>query len=328
MRKVLNECRICRRYGSKAFSGPLSPSLPDFRVKASPPFTTTGVDYAGPLYLRGGDKVWICLFTCCVVRAVHLELVPDLTAKAFILCLRRFSGRRGTPQRIVSDNSKTFKAANKILLSLQRNPEVQQHLSDLHTEWVFILEKAPWWGGFYERIIQSVKGCLKRVIGKAKLTHDELVTVLVEVEATLNSCPISYLSSEDLDEPLTPSHLLIGHRVLSLPVPMADEEDPDFVDVSTRVALTRRMHHLNQVLDHFWKRWKVEYLTGLRESHAYGQKVKRGDTDIAVGDVVLIYDPNQSRNMIQGADGAVRGASLRVLSGSKSTLLRRPVQHL
>ena len=337
VRKVLNECRICRRYGSKAFSGPPSPSLPDFRVKASPPFTTTGVDYAGPLYLRGGDKVWICLFTCCVVRAVHLELVPDLTAKAFILCLRRFSGRRGTPQRIVSDNSKTFKAANKILLSLQRNPEVQQHLSDLHTEWVFILEKAPWWGGFYERIIQSVKGCLKRVIGKAKLTHDELVTVLVEVEATLNSRPISYLSSEDLDEPLTPSHLLIGHHVLSLPVPMADEEDLDFVDVSTRVALTRRMHHLNQVLDHFWKRWKVEYLTGLRESHAYGQKVKRGDTDIAVGDVVLIYDPNQSRNMwrmgkvetlIQGADGAVRGASLRVLSGSKSTLLRRPVQHL
>ena len=161
--------------------------------------------------------------------------------------------------------------------------------------------------------------------------------MLVEVEATLNSRPISYLSSEDLDEPLTPSHLLIGHRVLSLPVPMTDEEDPDFVDVSTRVALTRRMHHLNQVLDHFWKRWKDEYLTGLRESHAYGQKGKQGDIEIAVGDVVLIYDPNQSRNMwrmgkvetlIQGADGAVRGASLRVPSGSKSTLLRRPVQHL
>ena len=72
MRKVLNECRICRQYGSKTFSGPPSPSLPDFRVKASPPFTTTGVDYAGPLYLRGGDKVWICLFTdllCCASSA-------------------------------------------------------------------------------------------------------------------------------------------------------------------------------------------------------------------------------------------------------------------
>ena len=66
----------------------------------------------------------------------------------------------------MSDNSKTFKAANKILLSLQHNPEVQQHPSDLHNEWVFILEKAPW--GYNDRFVQSVKGCLKRVIGKAK----------------------------------------------------------------------------------------------------------------------------------------------------------------
>ena len=95
------------------------------------------------------------------------------------------------------------------------------------------------------------------MIGKATLTHDELVTMLVEVEATLNSRPISYLSSEDLDEPLTPSHLLTGRRILSLPVPMSDEEDPDFVDVSTGVALTRCMHHLNRVLE----RWKIEYLT-------------------------------------------------------------------
>ena len=162
----------------------------------------------------------------------------------------------------MSDNSKTFKAVNKILLSLQRNPEVQQHLSDLHIEWVFILEKAPWWGMFYERIIQSIKKCLKRVLGKATMTHNELVTVLVEVEAALNSRPISYLSSEDLDEPLTPSHLLTGRRILSIPVPMTDEEDPDFVDVSTRVALTGHMHQLNRVLEHFWKRWKIEYLTG------------------------------------------------------------------
>lgn len=72
---------------------------------------------------------------------------------------------------------------------------------------------------------------------------------------------------------------------------MTDEEDPDFVDDSTEAALTRRMHHLNRVLEHFWKRWKVEYLTGLRESDAYDHG------EIAVGDVVLIYDPNQSRTM-------------------------------
>ena len=206
MRKLLIKCRICKRFGSRPFTGPPSPQLPNFSVQESPPFSTTGVDYAGPLYVRGGSKVWISLFTCRAVRAVHLELVPDLTARAFICCLKRFSARRGIPQHIVSDNSKTFKSANKILRSLLNTPEVQQHFRDLHIEWLFILEKAPWWGGFFERMIQSVKRCVRKVIGKAILTYDELSMVLAEVEATLNSRPISYLSSEDIEEPLTPSH--------------------------------------------------------------------------------------------------------------------------
>ena len=163
--------------------------------------------------------------------------------------------------------------------------------------------------------------------------------MLVEVKATLNYCPISYLSSDDLDKPLTPTHLLISHRVLNLPIPMTDEENPDFIDVTTRVALTRRTHaSLESSSRSLLEKWKIEYMTGLRESHAYGQKVKQCDIKIAVGDVVLIHDPNQSQNMwrigkvetlIQGADGAVRGASLLVVpSGSKSALLRQPIQYL
>ena len=59
------------------------------------------------------NKVWICLFTCCVTRAVHLELVLDLSAVTFIRCLKRFAARRGLPRKIVSDNAKTFKAPAK-----------------------------------------------------------------------------------------------------------------------------------------------------------------------------------------------------------------------
>ncbi|KAL5472994.1 hypothetical protein EMCRGX_G027441 [Ephydatia muelleri] len=292
----------------------------------------------GPLYLKNGDsKVWICLFTCCAVRAVHLELVPDLTTSAFICCLRRFSARHGTPQRIVSDNSKTFKSANKILLAPQKAPEVQQYLSVSHIEWTFILEKAPWWGGFYERIIQSVKRCMKKVIGRTRWTYDELLTVLVEVEATLNSHPISYLSAEDFDEPLTPSHLLTGRRLLTLQAPATCEEDPEFGSGDIKADLTRRMRHLNRVMECFWRRWRSEYLAGLREYHAYGARVKPARSKVAAGDVVLIYDADQPRTMwrmgrveslLQSSDGNVRGASLRVSSGSKSTLLRRTIQQL
>ena len=337
VKTVLSKCTVCKRFSSRPLSGPPPPSLPDFRVQEAPPFSFIGVDHAGPLYLRNGEKVWICLFTCCLVRAVHLELVPDLTAESFKRCLRRFSARRGVPRKVVSDNSKTFRSANKILKALMNTPEVERHFLDLRTQWTFILEKAPWWGGFYERLIQSVKRCLRKAIGKARMDFDELVTVLVEVEATLNSRPISYVSSEDMEEPLTPSHLLMGRRLCSLPSPVdVSDADPEFG--VTSVNLTRRMMYLNTVLGNFWKRWKTEYLVGLREVHSSGRKgAKDTVAKINFGDVVLIHDPAQPRalwrigkveKLLQGSDGLVRGASLRVRSGTTTILLNRPLQLL
>ncbi|KAL5491930.1 hypothetical protein EMCRGX_G017306 [Ephydatia muelleri] len=302
VRRQLNGCMVCKRFSSRPLSGPTAPPLPDFRVRVSPPFSCAGVDYAGPLYLKNGDKVWICLFTCCVVRAVHLELVPDLTAIAFVRCLKRFSARRGIPQTLCSDNSKTFRSANKIISSILNMPETQQHFRDVRIQWTFILEKAPWWGGFYERMVQAMKRCLRKVIGKARMTYDELHTALVEVEAILNSRPISYISSEDMDEPLTPSHLLLGHRLCTLPCSVTRSKDPES---GGSEDLSRRMQHLNQILEHFWKRWRSEYLMGLRESHAHSQKPRNGHRTLARGEVVLIYDADQPRT--QWRIGRVEG---------------------
>ena len=336
LRTLLSKCKVCKRFNSKPLIGPPPPPLPDFRVQTAPPFSFIGVDHAGPLYLKNGSKVWICLFTCCLVRAVHLELVPDLTAESFIRCLRHFSARRGVPQKVVSDNSKTFRSANKVLKALMESPEVEHHLLDKRIQWTFILEKAPWWGGFYERLVQSTKRCLRKAIGKARMDYDELATVLVEVEATLNSRPISYLSSEDLEEPLTPSHLLMGRRLCSLPSPVnISDEDPEFGVTASN--LTRRMVYLNTVLQNFWKRWKTEYLIGLREIHSNEKGAKDTVARIQVGDVVLIHDPVQPRalwkmgkveKLLQGLDGLVRGAALRVQSGTTTISLNRPLQHL
>ena len=222
VRQILLKCLICRRYEGSPQSAPQPPPLPQFRIQEyrEPAFTSCGIDFAGPLFVKtqglvAEKKVWICLYTCSVVRAVHLDLVPNMTADAFLRSFRRFTARRGFPRRIVSDNGKTFKAADKIIHSVLTHPDVKQYSGSIGLQWCFNLEKAPWWGGLFERMIKSMKRCLRKTVGRSKLSYDELLTTLAEVEMILNSRPLSYISSDDTEEPLTPSHLVMGRRYLT-----------------------------------------------------------------------------------------------------------------
>ena len=95
--------------------------------------------------------------------------------ETFKRCLRRFIARRGIPALIVSDNAKTFKGTEKQLRTLFRHPQVREEMQNHRIEWRFNLERAPWWGGFFERMVGCVKRCLKKVLGNARLTYDELL---------------------------------------------------------------------------------------------------------------------------------------------------------
>ena len=123
-----------------------------------------------------------------------------MTAEAFLLCFRRFTARRGVPCRVISDNSKTFKSGSRLIFQVLDCPEVMEYFSDVRVQWVYNLEKAPWWGGMFERMIRSMKRCLKKAIGRAKLSYDELFTAVTQVEATLNSRPLTYMSSDEMGE--------------------------------------------------------------------------------------------------------------------------------
>ena len=166
VRRILHKCVICRRFQNKPYCPPPAPPLPSFRVRESRPFSFTGVNFAGPLYVwdkvsSTSRKTWVCLYTCCATRAVHLDLVPDMTAPSFIRSFKRFTSRRGFPVRIISDNAKTFKSAAKMITAVLESAEVQQHFTNVNIKWSFNLEKAPWWGGLFERMIQSAKRCLR-----------------------------------------------------------------------------------------------------------------------------------------------------------------------
>ena len=299
VRNLIYKCVTCRCLEGRPYSSIPSPPLPDFRVKQSRPFSCTGVDFAGPMYVKdhdttGGEKTWLCLYTCCSTRAVHLELVIGLSAVTFIQCFKRFTARRGIPSLMVSDNAKTFKSAAHLIQKVLESPEVAKAFTQLQVKWKFNLEKAPWHGGLFERLIKSAKRCIKKTIGKSTLTYVELLTVITEVDAVLNSRPISYVSTEDLDEPLTPSHLLMGFRVLSLPdPPRLDIEDPDYDESPSE--LTHRMKHFLTTVQNFWKRWKTEYLHELREHHRT-QRIDCGDREaVKEGEIVVVFDESHPR---------------------------------
>ena len=128
----------------------MTADLPEFRVQGTFAFTTVGIDYLGPLIIKAErkskEKVWVCLFSCNMSRAIHLEIVPDLSTEAFLRCLQRFTACRGIPRLITSDNATNFKGASKILLKLIQTPEVQAYLASKRITWCFLLQKAPWQG--------------------------------------------------------------------------------------------------------------------------------------------------------------------------------------
>ena len=191
---ILRRCATCKRHKVRPFNKPAPGQLPEFCVTPARPFQNCGVDFAGPLYVlrrKSMKKVYITLFTCGVTRAIHLELVPDLSAETFKQTLKKFTARHGTPSLMVSDNAKTFVATAKWLKKLYRDPTVQHFLQENNIRWRFNLSLAPWWGGFFERLVGLVKRTLRKVLGNARLCFEELETILIVTEGMLNNRPLT-----------------------------------------------------------------------------------------------------------------------------------------
>ncbi|GBN53763.1 hypothetical protein AVEN_128849-1 [Araneus ventricosus] len=206
IRKAIKTCTVCRRFEAKHPEVQAAP-LPEDRLRDSATFETTGIDLAGPLYLRDGSKAWVVLYTCAVYRAIHLELVTSLTTDKFLLSLRRFIARRGRPSIIYTDNGSNFKGSNQAFNKVDWN-KINDDTSVSRIQWKFIPPSSPWWGGFWERLIGLLKTILRKVIGKAFLRYEEIPTILCDCENIINSRPITYIS-EDLElEPLTSAMFL------------------------------------------------------------------------------------------------------------------------
>ncbi|GFW88351.1 integrase catalytic domain-containing protein [Trichonephila clavipes] len=239
VKQVLSECVICKRYKAKHVEVPFAP-LPRDRVTQTKIFEVTGVDYAGPLYLKSKAKAWIVLFTCAVYQAVHFELVQSLT-DSFIQALRRFIERRGRISVLYSDNGTNFVGTNNALRTLDWDKIVVYSTAQIIT-WKFIPPTAAWWGGWWESIVRMLKELLCRVLGKSIVNY-ELLTIVCDCESIINARPLTYIH-EDPNEllPLSPAMFIHGNSNCETP-------DLDQVDRSSLVKRTKYLQKRNDALE-------------------------------------------------------------------------------
>lgn len=330
VRQLLHKCVTCAR-ARPLVRHQMMGDLPASRVQPVRAFLRTAIDYAGPIWSRTSrgrgnkaHKSWVAVFVCFSTKAVHLELVSELSTAAFLAAYRRFAARRGVCADIYCDNGTNFVGADREMATQLRaamqDDLWRAELSDSGTRFHFAPPGSPHFNGLAEAAVKMAKSAMRKTIGETKLTFEEMTTFLAQVEAALNSRPICALPADGDDEGiLTPGHFLIGQSITAVPEP----------NVGEAKTPTNRWHMLQHMVQHFWRRWGREYLHQLQQRSKWMQPT----TDIQVGDIVLVHDEmlHSTRwkmgrviDVHPGTDGRVRVASVKTANG----ILKRAVVKL
>lgn len=334
IKRIIRNCTTCFRFNNHT-AQQIMASLPLDRVDICRPFYKVGVDFGGPFLIKASSlrkspqmKVYIAVFVCMVTKAIHIEVVTGLSTDLFLLTLKRFTSRRGNPKIIFSDNATNFCGARNHLRELyiffqnqENSSTINEFLSQNQTTWQFIPPRSPHWGGLWESAIKGAKYHMKRLIGNANLTLEEFSTILCQIEAILNSRPLSPISNDASDfSCLTPGHFLIGEPLTAYP-------DRDVTSLpQNRLSFYQR---ISQIQQSFWKRWSVEYLNRLQNR----PKWLREKDNLKENDLVLLKDDDvpplkwplaRVVEAIAGKDGKVRVAKIKTLHG----IFTRPITKL
>ncbi|XP_028398996.1 uncharacterized protein LOC114522501 [Dendronephthya gigantea] len=317
VKKIVKDCVTCRKLRQYPYTT-LMADLPPERLKLfSPPFSVTGVDLFGPFYLKYGRnkkiKAWGAVFTCTTVRAIHLEIVQDLSTDAFLHALRRFAAHHGWPATVISDNGTSFVGAEKELRELFKEGRRQmEDFSVSHKfKWLFNTPLSPHQGGVFESMVKQTKSALKVIVGQQTLSWNEMSTVFAEVQCLVNSRPLGYPSDDANDlQPLTPNHFILGRATVDIP------QGP-FTEVKNN---RKRFEYTQSLVQQFWTRFQREYLQTLMRR----TKWKRKERQFKCGDIVLVVDDNLARGkwnlarvieVFPGKDGVIRNVKLKTKNG-------------
>ena len=345
VKRILRKCK-CFRLRAPHFVQSIAP-LPSGRVTASHAWIELGVDYAGPFEVLREPlqltakvkkeakekavfaKVWVLLATCLSTRAVHFEYMTAMDTSHFLNALQRLIARRGHCSVIYSDNAKQFLKSERELQKLYKNldwTKIEKFCLKLPTQivWKFSAPLAPHYGGFWERLVGSMKRALKSTLAGRRATLEEFRTVLCNAEAVTNSRPLTLVSDDIRDPlPITPAHLTIGRAILQLPDSLTKDNWNDTVAVLWKDR--QRLH------SEYWNRWRKEYIKELQVAH----KWTHPDQEPRVDEVVLVDDSPVPRDqwpiarikeVYPGRDGKAR--SVLLWFGNNIPERRRDVRRL
>ena len=332
-RKTVRSCIHCFRY-KPILQQQIMGNLPADRLRAQRPFLISGVDFCGPFFtsyrIRGKPpyKTYMAVYVCFSTKAVHFEIVSDLSTNNFLLSLKRFIGRRGMPRKLYCDNATNFVGAMNALKQFQQclfSTSAQENILAFSNQrgfdFCFIPPRAPHFGGLWEAAVKSAKSLLIKNIGKAHLTLEELQTVAIEAEAILNSRPLCPLSNDPNDgEALTPAHLLIGSSLLAIPDQHFDCSRMPYLSRYQKVAFLKQQ---------FWELWQRDYLHLLQQRSKWLKSV----TNVQLGQLVGVHEdhlPPQQwllgriTNTSVGADGHIRVVEIYTKKGK----FKRPIHKI
>ncbi|CAK1594441.1 unnamed protein product [Parnassius mnemosyne] len=309
----------CFRYRAETVQ-PIMGQLPASRTELEFPFLHCNVDYAGSVLIadrksRGCKliKSFLAIFICSSVKACHIELVTALSSEAYIAALNRFVSRRGKPKSITSDNGSNFIGASNELAQFLLQSELEGQMAQEGIEFKFIPAFTPHFNGLGEAAVRSTKHHLKRLLQNTHLTYEEMATCLTQIEAVLNSRPLTPISTDPSDfSALTPAHFLIGRSLIAIAQPQIGDANITRLDRFKRIELIKQ---------HFWSRFSLEYVNLLQQKVKWRSSTK----ELKLGSLVLVkkralpplmWSLGRVMQLYTGSDGVSRLAELKTRRGT------------
>ena len=295
---VLKRCIICQKINAYSFRYPKPNNLISDRVNLIKPFKHTGIDFTGHFQVKFGEKVakmYLLVFTCLNVRAIHLELLPSMSCEHFLQAFIRFCNLHTIPSAIYSDNASTFIQAMGLISNSFSNNEFSEYLEKNNIKHVRIPLYAAWIGSFWERMIRTIKSSLYKVVGRKQLEYFYFVSLLSDIQNSINARPLTYRDDDSSFLPLTLNCFIKSETGKDF---ILDNLAGSQLDIPNRNKLIESIEKRQDIYNNFKEHWYNNYLLSLKES---SRDVYQGtwEDKVAVDDVVFISSPIKNRRQWQ-----------------------------